>query len=301
MSSDQQGGDDEPLSMRQKRGGDETVPVIIALGGPMYDEATARKMLEEAVLVHENLVLFDNEDESGFDPNDAALDNIHEVHDLTFGGNGITPMIYFAHEGDVKMCRYLTSRGASTTKRSPDNVWSPMEAAVECGHLEVCKVLHANGAKNDIWKEDVTGFTPFQNVAGLTPFYHATYAGHDELLRWLVLQGALCADDNSEEVVVDRIYPRNYRGITQVMSRTCDRLVEWAAEVTLSHSSMVMFLLGILPPAPGTDQSCILQCLSGHNGVRKHIADFVGLEVTKGKHLRILRNVKDVLPSFYQD
>jgi hypothetical protein len=37
---------------------------------------------------------------------------------------------------------------------------------------------------------------------------------------------------------------------------------------------------------------------SGHPGVRKHIGNFVGLEVTKAKQLRILRNVVDVLPSF---
>jgi hypothetical protein len=61
----------------------------------------------------------------------------------------------------------------------------------------------------------------------------------------------------------------------------------------------MMFLLGTLPPAPDKDQSCaLLQCLSGHPGVRKHIGDFVGLEITKGKQLRILRQVVDVLPSF---
>jgi len=278
MSSDQQGGDNEPLSKRQKRKeGAETVPVI-ALGGPMHDEPTARRMLEE-------VVLDDDEDESGFDPNDAALDNIHEVHDLTFGGNGITPMIYFAQKGDVKMCRYLISRGASTTKMSKRDVWNPMNVAVQHGHLEVCKVLHANGAKNDIRKEDGSGWTPFQ---------HAASAGHDEVVRWLVLQGALCADDaNSVEIEGDRIGEKTH----DIMFQSC-ALVEWAAEVASSHSSMVMFLFGALPPPPHTDQSCILQCLSGHPGVRKHIADFVGVEVTKGKHLRILRNVKDVLSSF---
>ena len=59
-----------------------------------------------------------------------------------------------------------------------------------------------------------------------------------------------------------------------------------------------MFLLGTLPPAPDKKQSRTLQCLSGHPGVRKHIGTFVGLEVTKAKQLRILRNVVDVLPSF---
>ena len=59
-----------------------------------------------------------------------------------------------------------------------------------------------------------------------------------------------------------------------------------------------MFLLGTLPPAPDKDQSCTLQCLSGHAGVRKHIGDFVGLEITKGKQLRILRSLKEQLPYF---
>jgi len=60
-----------------------------------------------------------------------------------------------------------------------------------------------------------------------------------------------------------------------------------------------MFLLGTLPPAPDIEQSCTpLQFFSGHPGVRKHIGDYVGLEVTKGKQLRILRNVVDLLPSF---
>ena len=85
------------------------------------------------------------------------------------------------------------------------------------------------------------------------------------------------------------------------MSTSCKRLVGWAKEVTQSHSALVLILLGTLPPAPGKDQSCILQCLSGQPGIRKHIGDFVGLKVTKGKHLRILRQVVDVLPSFIKD
>jgi hypothetical protein len=87
--------------------------------------------------------------------------------------------------------------------------------------------------------------------------------------------------------------------ISRPRRTSCERLVEWAKEVTQTHSSLMMFLLGTLPPAPDKDQSCaLLQCLSGHPGVRKHIGDFVGLEITKGKQLRILRQVVDVLPSF---
>ena len=81
------------------------------------------------------------------------------------------------------------------------------------------------------------------------------------------------------------------------MSRSCVRLVGWAKEVTQTHSSLMMFLLGTLPPAPGKDQSRTLQCLSVHLGIRKQIGNFVGLEVTKVKQLRILQSVMDVAPS----
>ena len=42
----------EPLNKRQKRGDEEDASEIIAFGGPMYDEATARKMLQEVVLMY---------------------------------------------------------------------------------------------------------------------------------------------------------------------------------------------------------------------------------------------------------
>ena len=277
-------GDFEPLSKRQKRGDCDRT---LALGGPMYDEATARKMLQEVVLVLAEYTE-DGEAVIGFDPDDVSLDNVYYVNNGYFGRMDVTPMIYFSRKGKLKMCRYLASRGASTTKMA--TAWCPMYAAARGGHLEVCQFLHANGASDDIWKETYMGWTPF----------HAAISdGHDEVVRWLVLQGALCADGSSEEIEVDLNHPEALLpGTRKIFTRACKRLVEWAKEVTESHFSLMMFLLGALPPASGKNQSCILQCFSGHPGVRKHIGDFVGLEVTKGKHLRILRNVVEVLPSF---
>ena len=283
----------------------------------MYDQATARKMLEEATEFSEDSCysrgdyhyFYSDADkpcpETPFDPDDMALDNTYRcVIGSSSFAREITPVIYSARIGDLKMCRYLVSRGASTTKTT--DTWSPMYAAAFGtykiipdeetyklqGHLEVCKFLHANGARHDVRKEMYSN--------GWTPFHAATYQGHDELVRWLVLQGALCVDDSSEAIEGDRIYPKRCGGRARnTMSPSCLRLVEWAKEVTQTHSELVTFLLGTLPPAPDKDQSCTLQCLSGHPGVRKHIGDFVGrLEVTNEKQLRILRNVVDVLPSF---
>ena len=288
---------DQPLSKRQKRGdGGRALALALALGGPMYDEATARKILKETVLASAEVAalyghLFSNAENGeavvGFDPDDAALNNTYFVS-VDQGVQQVTPMIYFALKGDVKMCRYLASRGASPTQST--RPWSPMYAAARQGHVEVCKFLHANGAS--IGEDSVVG--------GWPPFNSAVFHDHDELARWLVLQRVLCADGSSEEIEIGRehlIYPLFCFGNESRISRSCERLVEWAKEVTESHSSLMMFLLGALPPAPGKNQSRTLQCLSGHPGVRKHIGNFVGLEVTKAKQLRILRNVVEVLPS----
>ena len=299
MSGEQRGANAvEPQSKRQKLGGDGE---IIAFGGPMYDEATARKILKEAVLVDADWPGYGDGDEPviGFDPDDAALDNLYIVKNDFFGGAEITPMIYFAQKGDRKMCRYLISRGASPTKtwREEDDFLGPMFVAVYEDNLDICRLLYVNGAQNDVRKAEDDGWTPFHYAAAVT-----SPASRDEMVRWLTLHGALCANGNSEEIEKDLIYLDDFDPDSKpVISRSYERLVEWAKGVTQTHSAFVNFLLGTPPPAPGKDRSCILQCLSGHPGIRKHIGDFVGLEVTKGKHLRILRNVVDVLPSFIKN
>ena len=284
-------GDIEPQRKRQKRGDEKEAAETIALGGPMYDEATARKMLKEVVLVTaENAK--DGEAVIGFDPDDASLDNAYYAFDDSYYwfGEEITPMLYSVQKGDEKMCRYLISRGASTTKSSGGgDSLCPMHVAAQLGHLNICKLLYANGAQNDVWKDDGYGWTPF---------HCAARNGHDEVVRWLTFHGALCTDSSSEMVEGDRIYPYLETQHKWRMNRSFERLVEWAKEVTQSHSAVITFLCGALPPAPDEDESRTLQCLSVHPGIRKLIGDFVGLEITKGKHLRILRHVVEVLPSF---
>ena len=288
--SDQPGSnaDRAPQSKRQKRGDG----VEEAFGGPMYDEPTARKMLKEVVLVSaENAE--DGEAVIGFDPDDTALDNLYFVDDGNFEGMEVTPMVYFAQMGDIKMCRYLVSRGASTTNRSEElGLLFPMLMAAQEGHLNICMLLYVNGAQNDVRRTEKEGWTPFLAAAA----YFSQY----EVARWLVLQGALCADASSQEIEKYRLYPTDYGGDNnrKRMANLCQLLVEWAEEVTQTHSAFVMFLLGTLPPAPDKKQSRTLQCLSGHPGVRNHIGDFVGLEVTKRTQLGILRSVIDVFPSF---
>ena len=279
----------EPMHKKQKCG--EVNPSPTFGGGPMYDEATARKMLKEAVLVE----AYYNEDGVGavigFDPDDAALDNLYEARDNNNSSrHKITPMMHFAREGGLKMCRYLASRGASTTKASSCGDWSPMLAAAYGGHLDVCKFLFANGAKSNIRRESADGWTPLA--------YAALNEDH-EIVRWLVLEGALCIDDGSEISEGGRFYPKSEWSLNvyfERLDRSRERLVEWAEEVTQTHASIITFLHGTRPPPSGTDGRSNLEWLSVHPGIRKHICDFVGQEVTKKRHLHILRQLKTTLP-----
>ena len=268
-SSQEESDDDEPKSKKQKV--DESGEVVHsdALGGPMYTEATAQKILEGMPLL----------DKGGW-ADDSASDGMYDV----------TPMIYFARQGDLKMCRYLVSRGASTTKVSSNHFWCPMYAAALSGCLDICKFLYAHGAKNDIRKV---------NGARWSPFLTASIRKHDELMRWLVLHGALCADDNSDYIEVERLKRNSYaNGDCPKLHQSYTKLLEWAEETIQNRSSLLMFLLGTLPSSDtSSGQPCILQNLSGHLGVRKHIAAFVETECLTPKHLRILHQLTEVLPS----
>ena len=237
------------------------------LGGPMHDEATARKMLKAVPHV------FDDFGKEGFRPVDAALDDVYRDQKED---DVVTPLMYFAEKGDLEMCRYLISRGASTTK-------DVSYYAASKGDLSLFKLLYYNGAKHQLR----TG------ISHMTSFHCSAEEGRDEMVRWLVLHGALCADDDSEDIVGDMIHNRFYRNLDRNIYRTCQRLVDWSKDVLQAHLSVITFLLGSLPD---NGRGCILQCLSGHPGIRKQIGDFVGLEVTKAKRLRILQSVVKVLP-----
>ena len=269
----------EPQSKRQKCDGGET-PSAFVLGGPMYDEATARKMLRDAEVFP---VGGDIEEGEGFDPRDAALDNVYVYMETQ---EQFTPMSFFAYKEDLKMMRYLLSRGASTIKLDEDS-FCPMHAAAMVGCLDMGKLLHANGAKEHV---------RLATNSGWTPFLYAASNGSVDFVRWLVLHGSLCRDNNSDEVVGDLIHHENQTYVDGSVYETCERLVEWSKDVLQEHSSVIYFLLGTLPPTPDHDRNCILQCLNGHPGIRKLIGTFVGLEVTKAKQLRILRSVVKVLP-----
>ena len=136
------------------------------LGGPMYDEATARKKLEEA----------------GFDPDD--LNKRAEQSEW----NGILPMPTFCFKGDLYMCRYLLSKGVSTTKScGVKDIYYPMMLAAMGGKLHVCKWLYDHGAHTDIGG---VARTRMGNM--LSPLFYACRSfgeHHMNVGKWLIFKG----------------------------------------------------------------------------------------------------------------
>ena len=183
-----------------------------------------------------------------------------------------------------------------------------MYAAAFDGNIDVCQLIYSNGGKVDIQFSNVSGETPFACAAGND---RRTFYEDYEAVQWLVLHGALCFDDNPEvdnanQRAAYAVHGKHFKSkneknalrFEREVHSSCKWLVKWADDVVRSHSSVIVFLLGTLPPTDTARQQCNLQCFGGHPGIRKRIADFVGLEITKETHLRILRSVKNVLPSY---
>ena len=305
---------------------------IVAFGGPMDDEETARKKLEEA----------------GFDP-DKPVNSISEI-EVEVGGfsDDYLPMSYFCQIGDLMMCRYLLSKGASTSwvVDNDDNdddensgwsfhYWaSPMYAAAYGGHLEVCKWLCNHGARNDVRKSSNFYDSPLhiaiRHMQGANDLPADGCDQHLKVCRWLILNEALCPN-NDGVVCKDRIREafRSNRG--EII------MFNWASDALKEHDRFMVFLMGTHIPVPFSTEELvkllnkklrsadsvsaiieslsehqqhyiwkkeqrrpsIVQCLSGHPGIRKHIADMIG--VVRGRDLRILRSLERGLTSHFEE
>ena len=289
---------------------------IVAFGGPMDDEETARKKLEEV----------------GFDP-DRPVDSISTIPIEGYAGDYLS-MSYFCAVGDLTMCRYLLSKGASTTQSWVDdyddddeskggNVFcSPMFAAAIGGHLEICKWLCDHGAHGDVRMINDIYDSPL-HIAILKIHHGEDESGRlRQICRWLILNEALCPDDDGV-VCADHIG----EALGEYTEATIF-LRNWARDAIAEHDNFLVFLMGTLPHVQFTTEELrkllnqklrspnstttimeslsehvqlslwngeqrppsIVQCLSGHPGIRKHIADMIG--VVRGRDLRILRGLE---------
>ena len=297
--------------------------------GPVENEETAREKMEEA----------------GFDPDDVTKQCKLSYHACVASNTNRTlrakmhPMTYFCLIGDLKMCRYLLSKGASTTATSTDCIWFPMYSAAAGGHLNVCKWLYDHGAKEDIARRSTDNY--WSNAGHYSPLQAA--GPSQACCRWFILKGVLSLDDKPGIVDPERMR-RDIRpdyDDNEIIYDVRPQLLEWAKQSVQTHSGFMTFLLGTLPATVPTfsraalrslmaerlqsqntvdvfirnapEEQCRLvwkkisqarscspvACLGGTTGILELIADFAG--VVRGRDLRILRSLVGPLTKYLKD
>ena len=307
---------------------------MASLGGPMEEETTARKKLQDA----------------GFDPDSPQLlqqhklfqvdGDVHLAYDI--------PMTYFCRIGDLKMCRYLLSKGALATQTWDDDddddsdddddidandIMSPMSAAASRGHVNICKWLCEHGGRGDIRKVNRNWFSPIFTAVEYTSTRLAANRRQRETYRWLILNEALCPNDDGIveiDLVREALLTEGHRNEGSYM-------LEWAEGAVRTYDGFMTFLMGTFIREVATfssdrlaamlnvklysdsvdlilenlsqDQQLllwnneqkrnnILQCLAVHPGIRQNIADMLG--VVRGRELRIMRNLEVVLQRYFK-
>ena len=205
---------------------------ILDAGGPIEDDETARQKMRDAK-VYKKGVASTSGDYDRFDPNDVSAVKGVNDHELSAG---ITAMGYFAKKGDLPMMRWLYVNGADTRDEDVANYF-PMLAAARRGRMDICKWLFQHGAAGDIKRRALpTGETPLSAIFD--------ESGKRELSRWLILNGALCKDDNSGELDIDLMQGDLDR--TASSDRERPELLKWAKVHHQSRSSFYVFLMGTL-------------------------------------------------------
>ena len=205
----------------------------------------------------------------------------------------IKPMAYFANKGDLPMMRWLYVNGADT--RDVDVAFHfPMYWAAVAGQLEACKWLFDHGAAKDVKRR-----TPERPrfAKGLSPLSITfTRPSHRDINRWLILNGALCKDDNSGDLDVgimqqdlDPRYERN-------------RLLEWANELHRARISFLLFLSGALSSAPQhayrtRRNTSPVKVLSGKSGILELIFDYTG--VIRGREAYVVKQLTEMVPKLF--
>ena len=299
---------------------------LLDAGGPIEDDETARQKMRDAE-VYERGAHGTPGEYGGFDP-----DNVRGVKSLPnydagmYAHHAITPMGYFAMEGDLLMMRWLYVNGADT--RDEDIGWNfPMFRAAQFGHLDSCKWLFQYGAARDI-KRRVDG-GPDDGLTPLSVNFHES--PKRDLCRWLILRGALCTDDDTGDLDVDLMR----QGLNRFDGSEEERpeLLKWARELHQSRSSFDVVLMGTLstptysaaklrnellarnrsekvvdrilecvPPEQYrllwddlfSRRVCPLAAFSGKSGILELIGDYVG--IMRGREARIIRQLTELLP-----
>ena len=259
---------------------------LLDAGGPIEDDETARRKMRDAQVYARGVASTWGEFD-GFDP-----DNVGDVKSTSFSGESyIKPMGYFAKKGDLPMMRWLYVNGADT--RDEEIVrWFPMLKAARRGRMEVCKWLFQHGAAKDVKRRTYNGVSPLYSTFGRST--------QRDLNRWLILNGALCKDDDSGdldvEVMKQDLDPKYVHRLGRVQERKA--LLEWANGLHRPRTSFLLFLSGAgsRPQHAYSTRRNVspLQLLGGKSGMLELIGDYVGF--VRGREARIIRQLTEMLP-----
>ena len=269
---------------------------LLDAGGPIEDDETARRKMRDARVFKRGVNSTYPFEYDGFDPDNVRGVKSDSPYDEgAREGNESTPMGYFAQEGDLPMMRWLYVNGADTRDVAAAANF-PMWLAALHGKMEVCKWLISHGAAKDVKRRT-------RNRHDSSPL-SATFVTsfRRDLSRWLILNGALCKDDNSGEFdfeimkrdLVPKLFPRR-RGRERMT------LLEWANDLHQPRTSFLLFLSGALSApqhAYHTRRASPLKILSGKSGVMELIGDYVGF--VRGREARIIRQLTEMLPNLIQ-
>ena len=273
---------------------------LLDAGGPIEDDETARQKMKDAE-VYEIGVDGIIGEWDGFDP-----DNVGDVK--TFcpyvgATNAIEPMGYFAMKGDLPMMRWLYVNGADTRDEDVPKYF-PMQLAASDGGIEACQWLFAHGAAEDIKRRtrENIGRSPlciFGRFSFVPSNQRDLTLSYRKISRWLILNGALCNDDDSGELNVELV--KEDLGF-YLYAEERKLLLEWANDLHRPRTSFLLFLSGALSApqhAYSTRRSSPLKVLSGMSGVMELIGDYVGF--VRGREARIVRQLTEMLPSLIQE
>ncbi len=260
---------------------------LLDAGGPIEDDETARKKMSYACVFNHGEL-----HPTGFDPDNVA--DIQSYLPLnTQPTNHIKPMGYFARLGDLPMMRWLYVNGADT--RDMDvAIFFPMYLAAQNGQAAVCRWLFDHGAAKDVKRRTRENRLDYPN--GSSPLT-VTFSGcfDTSISNWLILNGALCKDDDSGELDVE-IMKKDIDHSWLIEER--ELLLEWANNLHRPRTSFLLFLSGALSgPNHGYSTRRIvspLQLLAGQPGLRELIGDYVGF--VRGREARIIRQLTEMLP-----
>ena len=154
--------------------------------GAIDDDATARQKMRDAKVYAIGVNGVEG-NYDGFDP-----DNVSDVKFISSRGpSTVTPMGYFAMDGDLSMMRWLYIRGADTRDKELPH-WYPMRCAALCSRVDVCEFLFTHGAKMDVMRRPHRGKRVLSDM-----FWRSTQAVlrrksvSQAILRWFLLRGAI--------------------------------------------------------------------------------------------------------------